>query len=314
MGRKSQTDKFNARLSKRKLDEVAINTRDYQKRQEDVKKYGAEGVDELMAQGSIREAAVVFSHEGMKAFANMFSNSVESSVVNVLSSQMDTITKSIESKVESIIEAKMLEMLEGMTEGMKKMAQPQVTADLTEEQAEAAMKVVKQMFPNAETLEPLNMTPGKIEDNPQAKFEQRVKEFRENKKVEADPAPAPTLSPEVAERLSTATTKNEPKKTGSLITAEGIDLPRMNNSESFRYSSGKAAAEEIKDYVLAIFKKYQGMEVKSSDVTTILREVFNIRMINPTLTYRHVMSYDHNLENVGMGVYKYEEKNFKPTI
>lgn len=339
MGRKSQVEKFNARLSKKKKDEIAINTREYQKRQEDAEKYGAEGVDELMKQGSIKEAAVVFSHEGMKAFANMFGNSVEKSVVNVLSSQMDTITKNLEDKMSAIIEAKMLEMLEGMTEGMKKLSQPQTEIekaikfadtyggsaetlkdDISSEQAEAMTAFFKKMFPNAETLtmsrdivettpegsewkeyEPGNKVTVEIEEvNPQAKFEKKVKDFRAKKEEPKNEEP-----------------KVEPKKesvkyTG--ISTDGLDLPVMDNPDNFRYSTSKADAELIKEHILAIFKKYAGMELKSSDVTHVLREEYNIRMLNPTLTYKHIMSSDYNFEKVGAGVYKYEEKTFQPTI
>ena len=130
MGRKSQVEKFNAKLSKKKADEVAVNSRVYQEQQAEYKKYGAEGVEELMGKGNIKEAAVVFSREGMNAFAHMFGNSVESAVINVLDKRMDDITKGMESRLEAIIEAKMLEMLEGMTEGMKQMAQSTAPAPM----------------------------------------------------------------------------------------------------------------------------------------------------------------------------------------
>ncbi len=96
---------------KQYVDEQVIRQEEAKREREERAKYGATGAKKLMAEGNIKEAAVVFSHEGMKAFATMFATSVESSVQKALTN--------LEPMIEQIIERKMVEMLEGATQGIQ---------------------------------------------------------------------------------------------------------------------------------------------------------------------------------------------------
>lgn len=88
-------------------------TRDEKDMLEDAKKAYQEGtakeqLKELAKAGDIREAAIVFSREGMELFASMFGNTMET-----------VVSRAIDNRVSAIIEQKMIEMMEGMRVGMK---------------------------------------------------------------------------------------------------------------------------------------------------------------------------------------------------
>jgi len=96
---------------KQYVDSQVIRQEEAKREQEEHKRFGTTGAKELMKAGGIKEAAVVFSHEGMNAFATMFANSTEASVQKALSN--------LEPMIERIIEQKLIEMLEGATQGIQ---------------------------------------------------------------------------------------------------------------------------------------------------------------------------------------------------
>jgi hypothetical protein len=101
--------------SKYKKDTAILNQAKAEREHRLDKQTGALGTDKLMEAGSLKEAAVVFSHEGMKAFAEMFGNSVESAIARN--------TNGIEQVIERVVERKLKEMLAGATEGLQEFLQ-----------------------------------------------------------------------------------------------------------------------------------------------------------------------------------------------
>jgi hypothetical protein len=326
MGRKSQVDKFNAKLSKKEVDEQAINTRAYQKKQEELRIYGAEGVDELMSHGNIKEAAVVFSREGMQAFANMFGNSMESAVVNVLDNHIGKITQTMEERMEAIIEAKMMEMIEGMTEGMKQFnaqmsPQPIIAKPSTQEFMESLRDVfsgVKGSDVSKAVVETEPVDGWKTfdyEDN--IKEPEKVIEPIETPMIDWDKAFKIDKKEKEAKIRPVVADAPRPKKSDyfSDIDVENIEgLSKLKHPSGYRYGSSKSDIAVVAPYILSIFKKYEGKEIMSATILKVLRKEYGIRLVNATMTLRKVMALDPNFENVGFGVYKYEEKNFRPTV
>jgi hypothetical protein len=70
----------------------------------------------------------------------------------------------------------------------------------------------------------------------------------------------------------------------------------------------------VKPYIMAMMKAYPGEVVSSSDVARTLKNDFNINVPNLTSLWKRIMKHEPNIENIGFGKYKYEEKNFKPTV
>lgn len=104
--RKTQLDKFNQKWSKDHQDMEAIKRGQVKSAQEEIMK----GERELSKQGGIKEAAAVFSREGMDTFAKTFSNSVESAITSQI--------PNIEKVIERVIEKKIMELLDGLKEGL----------------------------------------------------------------------------------------------------------------------------------------------------------------------------------------------------
>lgn len=108
---------------KQYMDSQVIRQEEAKREHEEYKRHGATGAKDLMKAGSIKEAAVVFSHEGMKAFATMFANSTEVGASRALGNIEPilerVVAKVLEDTVEKMIERKMIEMLEGATQGIQ---------------------------------------------------------------------------------------------------------------------------------------------------------------------------------------------------
>jgi hypothetical protein len=335
---KSQVEKFKARLSKKEMDKQAINTRAYQKKTEEYEKYGAEGVEELMGKGNIKEAAVVFSQEGMKAFANMFGNSMENAVTNVLNNRMEDFTKGIETKIESIIEAKMLEMLEGMTEGMKLLSTSHPSDTMFKELTNKSLKELHKQLTEDNTQQELHKEEPIVlaEDIkiPVEQAEKLIKGFRDTfpsvdkhlKDIEkAGKDETITIDiPKFDAEKDTTPIKEETKskdiklpkpraKNFTKLIEEGYEglerqIPRV------RLGTSKADVELVTPYIMSIMRKHAGEEVKSSDVVRTLDSEFGIKVTNPTAAWKKIISTNPNIDNVGFGIYKYEEKTFHPTV
>lgn len=107
---------YNKRSAKFKQDSEAINRSKFERAREEYEKFGVVGAGKLMEKGNIKEAAAVFSEEGLSAFAKMFSNHVEQAVNTAVEEKM----KGIESVVSDTLEKKILEVLEGLTDGFRK--------------------------------------------------------------------------------------------------------------------------------------------------------------------------------------------------
>ena len=132
MGRKSQVDKFHQKWYKHQEDTRAIIEGQMRKEKEkEAKWYGnVEGVEELMEKGNIKEAAVVFSHEGMQLFTKSFSNYIESKVEETLNKGIADLTNKIEEHIAKSVERKLAEMLEGIAEGIKQFANENLNTQL----------------------------------------------------------------------------------------------------------------------------------------------------------------------------------------
>jgi hypothetical protein len=230
----------------------------------------------------------------------MFGNSMESAVINVLDNQLDKITQTMEQRIEAIVQAKMMEMMEGMTEGMKKFQSEQqqhsssISVD-THLQAKLQEEINKILEVKEETVEA-----------PLIDWEKAyaIDEAEKAKATKERPRPVMADAP-------------RPKKADffSDISMAGIeDLPQLNHTSGYRYGLSKNDIEKIAPYLLGIYKKYAGVTMRSADVIKVLREEYDVRIVNPTMTFRKMMTLDPSFENVGFGVYKYEEKSFKPTV
>lgn len=294
MSRKSQVEKFNRKWSKHMADEEAVQAANAKaKINEDI-----QGVEELKKKGNIEEAAVVFSREGMGLFANMFGNSIERAVTKVLTEHMDNITKNMQTAMDDLIEIKMTQMLEGMTEGIRQ---------FTEQQAEevAKQKLKDDFFAKFPVTK-------ELADRAKEQFASALEEPPEDEAI-LSASTTTVLRPKKKDKPSTP----RPKKGDYLegISTQGLELKPISDINSpKRLGSGKEDTELVSEYILSIMKKYKGEVVRSADIVKILREEYGVVFTNPTLIFRKVMTIDPNMENVGFGLYKYEEKNFKPTL
>ncbi len=306
----SQLDKFNKRMAK-----VAKKVQDDQAIQEAKTKnkpahYGeTEGVEELMAEGNIKEAAAVFSREGINAFARMFSNSVETMFAGAIEKHMT----SLEQRMEAVVEAKMLQMLEGMTEGMKNIArvpEAPTNIDMSEE--------VKKLF--TEAVEPMV---------PKARVEDVILEPLEIDLDELKPIITPAPKPEdVIDRISKKIEENKAKKESSRgrkgerselrnrepqdLDIDGLGLQRYE--DTVRLGASKADIEVLEPIMVAILRKYEGEEVRSGDITRAMKDKLNVVIKNPRLAWQSIMKNYPQIENTSYGMYKYEEKTFHPTV
>ncbi len=308
MGRKTQLEKFDKKWGKSYMDKQSI-IEDAKKREDNKPElHKMDNAEELMESGNIREAAVVFSHEGMGAFAQMFANTVESTINRVLADRLETFMqeamKDVENTVSKIIEAKLIEALEGVSAGMKSFTLPINTEKMVEKAIESSMQKTFKVKPSEEVTinvpdvdlypsgytevetDEIVLTPPKKED-----IVKPVINWTEEKEAVADDVWVVTN-----------------------ISGEGIDLPQPDIEEGHRIGTSVQDMEIVTPYIMAIFHKYSGKVIKSKDIMKILLGEYGIRFGNPTMTLRKLMSKDPGVENVGFGLYKYEEKNFKPTL
>jgi len=113
----SQIQKFNARVAKatkNRMDKDALASKALQEALEEPRQLPRE--KELKEEGNIQEAAAVFSHEGMKAFAHIFSNSVGATVEKSLDVKIERLFSSLE----DMVETKLLEVIQGLSQGIKR--------------------------------------------------------------------------------------------------------------------------------------------------------------------------------------------------
>ena len=319
-----------AKNSKKRMDTEAIHSNNFKKNIE------IEGVEELMSKGNIKEAAVVFSQEGMKAFAHMFGNSIDSAVTRVLNDRLQEITEGMAERIESVVDKKMVELLEGLTEGMKSMQEQVSVPTISDED-------IREMLDKAFTVEPMKaVMPDAVKEVldkgvgikspivtiPDHKWVNQGGGINMNNTDIVSGTPdlfdEPTsegLTFEQAELEATSDGISKVEEPEEEIVLDELppepteDLPRMEHDDpDFRYGSSTNHIEIIAPYVLKMLKDNAGVEMQSAHITSTLREVYNIRMTNPTLVYRRLMKDDPNIENTGFGTYKYEEKNFNSTL
>jgi hypothetical protein len=167
---KSQLEKWEAKYAQNERDIQAM----VKSERESKSGIHAPGMEDLAKAGNIKEAAVVFSREGMSMFANMFGNTMERIVEDA-----------IEKRVSNIIEKKMFEMMQGMQEGMiqgmeavsqnllkgfdvpKETEQPEIQVDIEKTAMDKSLAKVDKAEAVLKALEsPIRVEPV-IEDKPE---------------------------------------------------------------------------------------------------------------------------------------------------
>lgn len=152
MAKSSQVDKFYKKWNKDQSDMHILHQQELE-RQKAMKEEPSmiPGEKELSAEGNIKEAAMVLSHEGMNVFSQIFANSVETAI-----------SKALPQILERTIDRKVTEILEGAVEGMRlfatQMSNPIVQQ--IEDQVERKLSLIK--FPivqepaqEVETVDPI---------------------------------------------------------------------------------------------------------------------------------------------------------------
>lgn len=302
-----------------------------------------EGVKELMEAGAIHEAAVVFSHAGMGAFATMFGNSMETAVERVLKERMDHILNPWLLKVSSIVESKMVEMLEGMTAGMNSFA---ITAGATSKADITAFKekyeevqktapapkieVPDELSFNLNTLftptdEPKSSTslleeiPASVRAEVVDRIAENTKQFEKFLSTSQEILPSrekttKPVNPGIA-AMQRAREENDalpdPQYSEIVFDRTVIDLRALPKSTG-RLGTSKANVAIMKPYIMAIFKLNAGKDIKSMDILRVLREEYNVVMNNATIVMQKLIQQEPSIQKTAFGIYRYEEKTFRP--
>lgn len=280
-------ERFNSKYSKEKQDERAIKEKQLANSDNNLV------LEELKKAGNIREAAVVFSREGMGLFADMFGNTMERIVSRV-----------VESKVESIIERKMIEMMQGMAqgieEGMQNFAENMLEGfDIREENDQ------KQVDEDTEELS-------------QAYFEQDVRMTNLSslsiEKIVNDLAGATLKGLDVGEKekVEEIEPEIEPEV---IIPTTSEDLPYWEKpytgpgtkwqGDRPRHLSGKRHdLEEALEYYMHEFRQYPNQPIELASITRKINEALNVAVINSTLVM-DIAKAKYNVEKLSRGVYIY---------
>ena len=341
----SRVEKFNAKMAKKENDTKAIIESQMKKEVATSSHLSeTEGAKELMEAGAIHEAAVVFSHAGMGAFAKMFGNSMESAVENVLKERMDNIMESMTNKVSSVVEAKMVEMLEGMTAGMNSF-----TADASKHSINLSEIVTKEYLEKnvveKEDIPEPKWEPPTIEEigkatpsplleeipasvraemyrttvNPEFKaFADAVKKSKEESMKSGKPVVTAVQKPNpgvIAMQKAREAQDAIPDLQYSelVFDATVIDLKSLPRSTG-RFGVSKPDIATMKPYIMGILKLNANKNLKSTDILKVLRNEYNIVMNNATLVMQKLMKQEPAIEKIAFGSYRYEEKTFRPTI
>lgn len=285
MGRKSQVDKFYQKWYKHREDTRAIIEGQMRKEKE-AKWYGdVEGVEELMEKGNIKEAAVVFSHEGMKLFTELFSNSIENKVEEALNKGIIDLQNKMEELIEKSVEKKLVEMLEGITEGIKQFANKNLNIQLP---------VQKPDIP----ADPLTG------EDTKADLTHLTLENYSKDDMETLEQLAPSVEPIIVEGpVAKITVEKSAEKADKLSTEEGIRLLGLKD------------AKEVLPLVVEILKSNNG-PMRLSEISQKLQELHNMKLTPSGCTsfMQKLIKLDYNIEKAGYGLYEYREKNFKPTL
>lgn len=280
MNRKSQVDKFNRKYGKDYLDEKAIKENNIEKSRE-----ALPGLEDLKKQGSIKEAAVVFSQEGMKLFSTLFANTIESAIEKKL--------QDVDKRVESSIEKKMIEMLEGMTEGMQSAlgnkghtSEPKPNINVRNIFNEVEDSIMENINKKDEEDKPVSYE----NDNWKPKafsgtIAEKPKKFEEPKKRE-EVKKEPMKSPSVDTNLPV----------GTVITTSKKDI------------------EIGMDLILKYFKQCKGQEVLSRDITGYFKKEKGIKFMNTTVVMNALLKSNPFLTKEGFGTYMYKERSFNSLV
>lgn len=340
--RKSQVDKFNSRYAKDINDINAIKSDSLKQEKEEIKH-----VEELKKQGNIKEAAMVVSYEGLKAFSKMFTNTISQEVNSSIQAKMT----SLEESIDKMLEDKITQVLSGLSEGIEKFNTEVTTVEtskvidfpialtFTEEPEEPVKapyktdkvkervakhkKAKEDKINSEETLDvPLH---GKL-------LLEEINEETRKKLLEKVVQPAIQLDDEavlevVAGEYRTPDYTKEPELIEEPITDkkpvpaykvadkfEGIELPPVKTEkfvgEPVFY---KTTAEELDKLVpmSLAYMKDRAEPIKLGDLVSYLLEYEGVKLLNGTHLMKHITKSTYHVEKVGYGQYEYEEKTFK---
>jgi hypothetical protein len=289
LDRKSQIEKFYQKWYKQQEDTRAIIEGQMRKEKE-TKWYGdVEGVEELMEKGNIKEAAVVFSREGMEVFTKLFSNYIERRVEETLNKGINDLKNKIEEHIEKSVEKKLVEMLEGITEGIKQFANENT------EMSQPIIRNIKIFDPTTveikNNIDLSNMTISNGTTKPEEKTTEQIAEE------------VTTATKEVATAVEAPTVEKPVKKSDKPVENEGIRILGLKD------------AEEVLPLVVNIMKSHGG-PMRLTDINNKLIELHNMKFTSSGCTsfINKLIKLDYNIEKVGYGLYEYREKNFKPTL
>ena len=304
-------DKFYQKWYKHQEDTRAIIEGQMRKEKEkEAKWYGdVEGVEELMEKGNIKEAAVVFSREGMKVFTKLFINSVERSVEETLMKGITDLENKISELIEKSVEKKLVEVMEGITEGIK-----QFTNENMDNHIKISLPTIRDTTIPDDPLtgEKQNERLANLADSNLSdiiidkiivdKIGQEVDKKVTQQMVEED------ITKTVEEIKSDTETSKVEKKPN-----KKADKPSYTE-EGIRIITTKDAGEVL-PLVINIMKA-NGGPMKLVDINNKLVELYNMKFTSSGCTsfMNKIIKLDYNIEKVGYGLYEYREKNFKPTL
>lgn len=323
----SQVEKFNAKYTRDKNDERAVMEDKLSRSQTTSSTVYEESTEELKKEGSIKEAAAVFTHEGLGTFATMFSNSVESMLNKTLQSKLDAMAD----KIANDMESKILEILDGVTEGMKRYTETQAgepfpisdeqllktievletkpevipfklkesTLDKIDLLSEVPPEVISKVKQVSKEEEELLESYRRIREESEKKAKEKAKEKKE-KKPKPEPKkrqykPRDESNKPVARELTSISWETEEKLER---------LPQYRRLGSTREDI--AIAEK---YIIPLFKTNPGVDIASKQIVEYLND-YNIGIPNSTNVMQRIVSNNPFVEKSGFGLYKYEEKTF----
>lgn len=267
----TQLDRVNAKYVKDQTDIQILKQAQLQKH---IDNHGIDGIDELSVQGGIKQAAAVFSYEGMRSFSQLFSNSVEAAV-----------ERSLPNIMERVLERKITELLEGTTVGIQRFMSEAVGNMLT-----SASETVEQVIETQlATVIPM----------PQQSSTQPA----------TQPVTQPTTDHEVViDRDEELVKKRKnPTKKQRLTKEERAAI----NSENRKKRGGvtgwnqEAKQQAIKEAALIANKlKEIGKPVSASEVKRQLNNTVDLGN-NPWSRLYTLIKYNENISRTDAGLYEY---------
>jgi hypothetical protein len=246
-------------------------------------------LEELKQAGSIvREAAIVFSREGMELFANIFGNTMER-----------VVSQAIDDRVSAIIDQKMIEMMDGMKIGMQQ-GMSSMAENMFKGLTPSTKKEEKQIEFDLETLKAtpvVDTTPPEV-TNVQATVE--LPETAPTSVVYNNKGQYPT-NQEVVEKLNTLL--NEADKNVKLeVVKPEIKAPR-------KYVGCKIA--ELKHWA-PIFAEYvqqrSPRKVSLKEIVDAICMTYNVKFTNASHITNTMVELFPEITKPEKGFYVYNKK------